>query len=131
MVKSANDFDIEDGVQYMKGMYGHWERDYYIENENIEQGKYFVFVEIDWHDSVYDDEKIFSIVTYGKGYSSIVDETENFEKSSFLKQTFISKLDVNQDGLLISDMNQKGAPNIKRYVEYNYPDGYNYIILLN
>ena len=50
LAKSLNYFDTQDGIQYIQGMYGHWERDYYIEQEYLEEGKYFVFVEIDWHD---------------------------------------------------------------------------------
>ena len=132
LAKSINDFDIEDGVQYIKGIYDHWERDYYIEDEELEPGKYFVFVEIDWHDSIYDPEKIFTIITYGQGFSNIVDETVNFNKTEYLKKLFISKTKtMSKDGLLISDMNDKGAPKIQRFVEYNFPDGYNYIIVLN
>lgn len=63
--------------------------------------------------------------------TNIVDETDKYSKTDFLKKCFISKLSVSQDGLLISDLNEKGAPTIERYVEYNFPDGYNYIIILN
>ena len=52
VAKAVNDYDTTDGVQYKQGMYEHWERDYYIECDHLEQGKYFVFVEIDWHESL-------------------------------------------------------------------------------
>jgi len=41
-----------DGVEYIKGLYEHWERDYYLERKNLKPGKYLIYVEFDWHESV-------------------------------------------------------------------------------
>ena len=71
------------------------------------------------------------MTTYGDGYTKIEDETDRFDKVDFLKKCFISKLSVNRDGIMFTDMAEKGAPNIERYAEQNFPDGYNYVIILN
>lgn len=47
-----NDYDMTDGVEWLHGLYEHWERDYYIEQKNLKPGKYLGYVEFDWHDSV-------------------------------------------------------------------------------
>lgn len=53
------------------------------------------------------------------------------DKEVFLKKTFIAKLDFTRKGIHRLDMKDKGAPNIKRYLECNFPEGYIYIIVLN
>ena len=40
-------------------------------------------------------------------------------------------MDFTRKGLHRLDMKEKGAPEIKRYLECNYPEGYIYVILLN
>jgi hypothetical protein len=48
----VNDYDTTDGVEWLQGLYEHWERDYYIELNDIMPGKYLGYVEFDWHESV-------------------------------------------------------------------------------
>ena len=97
-------------------MFGHWERDYYIECPDLQKGKYFAFVEMDWHESVKPSEYIFSLTTYGRGTTHISDETEKYDKTEFLKKVFISKLDYSKQGLICTNMEAEGAPDIKRYL---------------
>lgn len=66
-MKLINDSDLEDGVEFIKGLYEHWERDYYIECQNLNPGKYMAFVEMDWHESVQAKDKCFNLTTYGSG----------------------------------------------------------------
>ena len=75
VVKSNNDFDLMDGVTFVGGKYDHWERDYYIECD-LKAGKYFTFVEIDWHESVKENQRSFVISSYGPGESIIEEETD-------------------------------------------------------
>ena len=69
MLHLINDYDMSDGVEYLNGLYEHWERDYYIEIEDVKPGKYLGYVELDWHDSVKKEERIFSMTVYGAGYT--------------------------------------------------------------
>ena len=48
-----------------------------------------------------------------------------------MKATFIAKLQKTRAGLHRLDFSDKKAPQIKRYQEYNFPEGYNYILVLN
>lgn len=50
VVKLNNGVDMNDGCQFLGGLYESFERDYYIECENVEAGRYMVFIEIDWFD---------------------------------------------------------------------------------
>ena len=122
---------MTDGVQYIGGMYQHWERDYYIEKSNLKAGKYFVFVEIDWHEVVKPELQTFCVTCYGNGKVQIADNSSEHKKEEFLKAAFIAKLDYSRKGLIRETMADKGAPLIKRYLECNHSEGYNYIIIKN
>lgn len=115
LVKLINNFDLNDGVEYIDGMYEHWERDYYIEVKNLQAGKYMAFVEFDWHDSVRPEQQEFSFNCYGMGISKINDVTEITSKQAFLKEAFVSKLSKNRVGINRMDFTEKGAKEIKRY----------------
>ena len=58
-------------------------------------------------------------------------------KVDFLKKTFISKVEAfecskhKEDYYTYDDMADKGAANIKRYREVNFPEGYNYMVVIN
>lgn len=84
-MRLANDHDLSDGVKFMGSLYEHWERDYYIELKDVQAGKYMAFVELDWHESLTEDQWTFNITNYGKGYTHFTDETGSFEKEEFLK----------------------------------------------
>jgi len=131
IVKSNNDYDLTDGVSYIGGLYEHWERDYYIERTSLPKGKYYVFVEIDWHESVDDNQRMFNVTCYGAGRLIIDDQSQVYKKEFFLKKAFIAKLKYSRSGLGRITMKEKKAPLIKRYLEQNFPEGYNYVIILN
>lgn len=78
MLRCKNDLDLSDGLIFIKGLYEHWERDYYIELTDVEPGKYLAYIEFDWHESVKDDKRVFNVTTYGPGYTSISDVTFQF-----------------------------------------------------
>lgn len=67
MLRPKNDLDLTDGLIYIKGLYQHWERDYYIELPDCEPGKYMAYIEFDWHDCIGDDQRDFNVTTYGPG----------------------------------------------------------------
>ena len=78
MIHLVNDFDMSDGVEFMSGLFEHWERDYYIEKENLPPGKYLAFIEIDWNENLQTDQYSFSLTCYGQGDTLIEDETPNY-----------------------------------------------------
>ena len=97
----------------------------------MQAGKYLAFVEFDWHESVKTDARDFTMTCYGAGTTTITDETMQHNVRQFLKSTFIAKLSHSRSGLHRLDFAHKKAPQIKRYQEYNFPEGYNYILVLN
>ena len=111
-----NDYDMSDGIEFIRGKYEHWERDYYIEKEDLKPGKYLAFIEFDWHENLRVDQRKFSVTCYGQGDTTIKDETAKYEKEEFLKEAFIAKLKVSRKGITRNDFADKGASNIKRYV---------------
>jgi len=52
-------------------------------------------------------------------------------KEEFLRNAFISKLDVSKDGLLVETFAEKGAPLVTRYLQLGNPEGYIYVIVDN
>lgn len=122
---------MTDGVQYIGGKFESWERDYYIECTDLREGKYMAFVEFDWHEIIEQEDRVFNITSYGVGNSRFIDVSESMTKEAFLKQAFIAKLNMSKIGLHRIDMAEKGAHQIRRYLECNYPEGYIYIIIKN
>ena len=57
--------------------------------------------------------------------------SNQFEKHAILREAFISKLKNTRNGIHRIDFGDKGAKQVKRYAEYNYPEGYNYFIVKN
>jgi hypothetical protein len=89
------------------------------------------FVEFDWHDSVGVGQRDFSINSYGVGNTMISDVTPEVDKIEYLKNALIAKLTENRQGINRMDFQDKGAKEIKRYFQYNFPEGYVYCIILN
>jgi hypothetical protein len=71
MLQPKNDLNLTDGLVFIKGMYDHWERDFYIEMDNCEPGKYMAYVELDWHESVDPNQRTFNVTCYGPGVTTI------------------------------------------------------------
>lgn len=131
MLHLLNDYDMTDGVEWLHGLYEHWERDYYIEIKDLKPGKYLGYVEFDWHESVMPEQRTFSITCYGAGNTHIQNVSNQYEKQAILREAFLSKLTKSRQGIHRIDFGDKGANQVKRYAEYNYPEGYNYFIIKN
>ena len=121
MVRCKNNYDMTDGLIYMKGLYEHWERDYYIELQDVEVGKYLAYIEFDWHETVLPSQKYFSVTCYGPGKTVIHNVTKEFDKVEFLSQVFLAKLKQSERGLHKTNFQDKGAKDIERFAEFNYP----------
>lgn len=61
----------------------------------------------------------------------ISDVTPEVDKIEYLKNALIAKLTENRQGINRMDFQDKGAKEIKRYFQYNFPEGYVYCIILN
>ena len=48
VVRVLNGTDIEGGVEWVNGTFEHFEKDSYLECDNLKKGTYMVFVEWDW-----------------------------------------------------------------------------------
>lgn len=131
LVKLVNDLDMSKGVEFVKGCFESWERDYYLECKNLKAGKYQAFAEFDWDKGTQEEEKVFNITSYGIGPVMFTDVSATINKEEFLKAAFIAKLKKTQIGLHKIDMTDKLAPKIKRYFECNFPEGYMYVIIKN
>lgn len=68
---------------------------------------------------------------YGSSKITYKDEThlESNTKERFLKLAFLAKLEKTKEGLEISNMKEKGAAKITRYMNFNQTEGYIYIII--
>jgi hypothetical protein len=131
IVKLLNDFDLDDGVKFIAGKQESWERDYYLECNGIDEGKYLIFVEFDWHETVRNDLNKFNVTNYGPGQTIFANVQNEFSKRDVLRGAFTSKLSETSVDLNITDFSLKGAPLITRYAQLNQPEGYMYIILKN
>lgn len=70
---------------------------------------------------------------YGASDIKYKDEThfDGNKKEKFLKMAFLAKLKKTTEGLEMTTMADKGAPNIHRYMNYTQKEGYIYIIIEN
>ena len=121
---------MQDGVRYIAGMQENWERDYYLECKQLPAGKYMAFIEIDWHEVIQNEDRKFNFTCYGAG-NCMMECDDTIGRELFLRHAFISKLDKNQDTIVVQDMEEHGAPLIKRYTEFTHPEGYIYMIIDN
>lgn len=78
------------------------------------------FIEYDWEDATSQDKRIFNLCCYGSSTITYRDEThiETNTKEKFLKMAFLAKLELTQDGLEEQTMADKGAPLIRRYMNF-------------
>jgi hypothetical protein len=86
--------ELQDGqIEFIKGTKGYQDRDTYVEIENCQKGKYYVFVEMDWDPYVLKnkDEAWFSLTCYGPGTTSLR-EINGLNKVQVLKTIFTSKI---------------------------------------
>ena len=89
MVRCDNG-ELQDGqIEFIKGTKGYQDRDTYVEIENCQKGKYYVFVEMDWDPYVLKnkDEAWFSLTCYGPGTTSLR-EINGLNKVQVLKTIF-------------------------------------------
>ena len=74
MLVKCESGEINDGdIQFIQGTKGYQDRDTYIEIENCQKGKYYVFVEMDWDPYAvqHPDDAWFSLTCYGPGSTGI------------------------------------------------------------
>ena len=95
------------GVEFIKGCFESWERDYYLDCKRLKSGKYLAFAEFDWDKSVCPDEHVFNITSYGVGSVMFFDISPTINKTDFLKAAFIAKLSKTKIGLHRIDMAEK------------------------
>lgn len=84
-----------DQPQYIAGNWGDYEKhDVWIEFTTIEAGDYFIFVNVDWDGKTSDDNKDFTICTYGIRDVTIGDQSMSMElgdRSKFIDTIFKAK----------------------------------------
>lgn len=93
MVRCENG-DINGGdIQFIAGTKGYQDRDTYIEVENCQKGKYYVFVEMDWDQYALSnkDDAWFSLTCYGPGTTAIR-EIDDLNKIEVLQSIFKAKI---------------------------------------
>jgi hypothetical protein len=69
IVVRSEDGELSGDLTFISGTKGYQDRDTYVEIQNCQKGKYFVFVEMDW-DPFLDknpDDAWFSLTCYGPG----------------------------------------------------------------
>ena len=103
IVKLNNGIDLNDGCQYIGGLYESFERDYYIETEHLELGRYMVFVEMDWFDQIPVEDQTFNLTCYGEGETIYTDVSETVDVVYFLRQAFMAKFEKTQDHFHVID----------------------------
>ena len=130
--KPINGVDIQEGIEFIDGTFQSFEKDYYIESKNLEKGKYYAFVDIDWEDYIEDQDRTFNVTCYGAGGIQYEDVSRSIEMEDFLKQIFLNKFSQgSHENFHIIDMADKRAPDIKRYFECQGQEGYVYTIIDN
>jgi hypothetical protein len=125
--------DLSGGdIQFVAGTKGYQDRDTYVELENCQKGKYYVYVEMDWDQHVLKnmDDAWFSLTCYGPGTTSIR-EINNLNKIQVLQSIFKAKIKENSEFVAVQNFAQKGAPNIVRYQCGKAPEGYNFVVIQN
>ena len=65
VLKIINGIDLDGGVEWVNGTFLHFEKDSYLECDNLKKGTYKVYVEWDWQSYVPNEKKVFCISSYG------------------------------------------------------------------
>ena len=78
-------------LHFIQGTKGYQDRDTYIEIENCQKGKYYVFVEMDWDANTKAEDCTFSLNCYGPGATGIRELT-NLNKIQVLESIFLAKI---------------------------------------
>ena len=76
---------MNDGCKFVGGLYESFERDYYIETEHLEIGRYMVFVEMDWFEQIPVKDQTFNLTCYGEGEVTYTDVSETVDIVYFLR----------------------------------------------
>ena len=115
VIKLDNGKDISGGVTYVRGGKGYVERDAYMELQDLEAGEYLFFVEIDWQPA--SGEWTFSATSYGESDVAFKrDLSASYSREEILRKAYTAKALAGEfEGLKVTDMADKGAPNIRRY----------------
>lgn len=114
-MKSSNGEDISDGVEFIAGDKGYFERDTYLELGNVSSGTYFVYVEMEWQqpernsfiaDSLGKVEDLyFNVTSYGRSAVTFEGEQEAFyDQLQILEGVFTAKATRGGDGIDAKDM---------------------------
>lgn len=129
-MRCLNEVNLDGGVRYIQGAKVVRERDSYVELGSLEQGTYYVFVEMDWDDNTTSDNRSFNVTCYGQGQTIFkTDDALLYEKHSVLEKAFKSKAEQGLPGIVKTDMSKRGAPLITKYECNTAPEGYNYVII--
>ena len=72
--------------EYIKGINKCWQRDTYLECQDLEAGEYLLVAEVDWFEET--DEKSFVITCYGESHVDLedMDDEEGFEPAHVTRQ---------------------------------------------
>ena len=135
VVRLRNSRNFNDGIEYINGSKTFQQRDAFVELGSVPSGTYYIIVEIE-----YDKQNIYSmqygsevcITNYGAGTTTFGgDDSGLVSLERILHYAFISKINQNPPRLKISDMSQRGAPDIIRYESVDAPEGFNFIYVDN
>ena len=66
-MQCPNDGNLDEGLRYISGARAIRERDCYVELGSVEQGSYYIFVEMDWDENTSNDDRSFNVTCYGQG----------------------------------------------------------------
>ena len=94
---------VKNGYKYVGGITGHQDRDTHLELDNLEEGQYLLFVEMDWDNEqtaiTLDNERKklwengkpihkykFRVTSYGPAAVTFSDVTNNWPREKILKQ---------------------------------------------
>jgi len=115
VMRLENGRDLTGEVRYICGGKGYKERDAYIELPDLEEGEYLFYVEMEWEAST--AVRSFCATCYGA--SKVVfqeDVASSYSQEEVLRKVYTAKaLGRHFAGLKVTDMADKGAPNIRRY----------------
>ena len=106
------------------------DRDAYVEFDELQQGFYYVWVRMDWHECVaqYKGELVFNLNAYGPARVSLVkDPAEYPDKIKFLEKLFTSHAET-----LPGKPASSGAGiDVKLYEPEGMENGYSFALLKN
>ena len=73
--------------KFLKGGYGHQDRDSHVELKVLPTGEYLFFVEMDWQEGSLEDQHKFEFygTSYGPGVAEFSDVTSEWTKENIMK----------------------------------------------